>query len=161
MREYVEVEKGLGTVLLLSSAQLWCGYVFWCVKLVFIFLRLTVTTAFMPQPYFSPYSCLGTQQHLHGKIPLGSYWIFFHPRFSLEDNLLHRIPAGHYSLPFPVSWYYHFCSLFIGSSGFILTASKNRQPSPAWTQRIIKMPIWKRHSIKHAFCSHVQRKYYS
>lgn len=134
MREYVEVKKGFGQHVTLVICTVLCGYVFWCVKQVFIFLRLTVTAAFISQPCFSPYGCLGSQQYLHVKIPLGSYSIFFHPSFSLADNWVPRIPAGHYSLPFPVSWYYLFCSLFIGSSGFILTASKSRQLSPAWAQ---------------------------
>lgn len=74
---------------------------FWCVKLVFIFLRLTVTGAFVSQACFSPYGCLGNQQHLHVKIPLGSYLIFFHSHFSLAGNWVPRIPAGHYSSSLP------------------------------------------------------------
>lgn len=63
-----------------------CSAVVWLRVLVCqacINIPQTMTVVFMSQPFFSPQSCLGSQQYLQVKIPMGGYLIF-HPVFHLQ-----------------------------------------------------------------------------
>lgn len=110
MRECDGSVKGFGHYCWDLHAWLRCSYVFWRVKPVLIFLRLTAASCLSPSFLFT--TDFGSQQYLHIKIPVGGYLIFFHPSLSPADNRVPRTPASHYSLPFPVSCRHLSCSPF-------------------------------------------------
>lgn len=97
-------------------------------------------------------SCLESQRCLQVKISMGSYLIFFHPVF-------HLLIIGYLgsqqvkTLSFAVLCCFNFTLIF-----WIYPYNIQKQ---AAITRIIEVSIWKRRSINHAFCSPVQRKYYS
>lgn len=158
----MEVEKGFGqgVTVFICTAVVWL-----CVLMCQASINIPQTDCDVSLHFsaiLSPYSCLGSQQHLHVKIPMGSYSNSFHPSIHLQiigclgsQQATILFPSLSVDIIFPVPSLLHL----LGLPYEYPKAGCNHEPGH--NQRIIKISIWKRYSIKHAFCSCVQSTYNS